>query len=123
MTAAGSSESLIDLLICQITGHHNLALSCYPLSNLKCDILIGCPCHDTGTKLEVMSILEMLYFNVILCITQCVIIVSIYTKTHIDIRQQELAKGARQQKEEKDSFSTNLILILIQILTSPKPNL
>jgi hypothetical protein len=44
--------------------------------------------------------------------------------THIGIRQQELAKEARQQKEEKDiyTFSTNLILILLPILTSPKPN-
>jgi hypothetical protein len=44
--------------------------------------------------------------------------------THIGICQQELAKGACQQKEEKHThiyiytFSTNLILI--PILTSPK---
>jgi hypothetical protein len=44
--------------------------------------------------------------------------------TYIGICQQELAKGARQQKEESHiyTFSTNLILILIliPILTSPK---
>jgi hypothetical protein len=44
--------------------------------------------------------------------------------THNGICQQELAKGAPQEKEEQDiyiyTFSTNLILILIPILTSPK---
>jgi hypothetical protein len=44
-----------------------------------------------------------------------------YTLVYIN---KKLAKGACQQKEEKNiyiyTFSTNLILILIPILTSPK---
>jgi hypothetical protein len=49
--------------------------------------------------------------------------------THTGIHQKEVAKGAHQQKEEKDiyiyilvyTFSINQILILIPILRSPKP--
>jgi hypothetical protein len=50
--------------------------------------------------------------------------------TYTGIRQQELAKGARQQKEENTyiyililiyTISTNLILISIPILRSPEP--